>query len=331
MGEGEGEGETLTSNEIVTKPALVIVPDDSPPVMADSAALLRLKRAPGLSVHVNGTRPAGDADLGRRIARADAVIGVHQTTHFARAALEGARRLRLLVVLGDPAGSADMEWSTAHGITVSGTPEQDADAVAEHTLALMLSLARRVPELDQRVRAGEWPRGLVTQLGGKTLGIIGTSAAGQKVARLALGIGMNVVTWSPETLAGEGNATPPVELERLLRTADVVSVHARQSEATGKLLGPRQFAFMKPGSLFIHTERAGLVDEIALAHALTGQLIGGAALDVFAQEPLPADSPLRYLPNVILSPHAAASAAEVLESSLDAAAAIVLSYFERPR
>ena len=104
---------------------------------------------------------------------------------------------------------------------------------------------------------------------------------------------------------------------------------AGRGEAAGKLLGPRQFAFMKPGSLFIHTERAGLVDETALAYALTGQLIGGATLDVFAQEPLPADSPLRYLPNVILSPHAAASAAEVLESSLDAAAAIVLRYFDR--
>jgi phosphoglycerate dehydrogenase-like enzyme len=298
--------------------------------MADSAALLRLKRAPGLSVHVNGTRPAGDADLSRRIARADAVIGVHQTTRFTRAALEGARRLRLLVVLGDPSESADLEWAIAHGITVSGAPGQDADAVAEHTLALMLSLARRVPELDQRVRAGEWPRGLVTQLGGKTLGIIGTSAAGQKVARLALGIGMNVVTWTPETLAGKGKATPLVELEELLRTADVVSVHARVSEATGRLLGPGQLALMKPGSFLIHTERAGLVDETALAHALTGQMIGGAALDVFAQEPLPADSPLRYLPNVILSPHAAASGAEVLEHSLDAAAAVVLSYFERP-
>jgi phosphoglycerate dehydrogenase-like enzyme len=310
-------------------PALVIVPDDSPPVMADSAALLRLKRAPGLRVQVDGTRPAGDADLSRRIARADAVIGVHQTTQFTQAALVGARRLRLLVVLGDPTENADVEWAEAHGITVSRTPERDADAVAEHTLALMLSLARRVPELDQRVRAGEWPRGLVTQLGGKTLGVIGTSATGQKVARLATGIGMKVMAWSPEAMAADGNAPTSVGLELLLRTADVVSVHARQSEATGKLLGPRQFAFMKPGSLFIHTERSGLVDEAALAHALTGQLIGGAALDVFAQEPLPAESPLRHLANVILSPHAGASSAEVLESSLDAAAAIVLRFFGR--
>lgn len=312
-------------------PFLVIVPDDSPPVMADSAALVRLKRVPGLRVHVDGTRPGGDAVLSRRIARADAVIGVHRTTRFTRTVLEGARQLRLLVVMGDPSESADTEWATAHGITVSGTPEQDADGVAEHTLALMFSLARRVPELDQRVRAGEWPRGLVTQLGGKTLGIIGTSAAGQRMARLAAGVGMNVRHWSPERVGEGGTTSPSAGLEALLRTADVVSVHARQSEVTGKLLGAREFAYMKPGSLFIRTERAGAVDEAALARALQDQLIGGAAMDVFAQEPLPADSLLRHLPNVILSPHAGASSADLLESSLGAAAEIVLSFFGRSR
>jgi D-3-phosphoglycerate dehydrogenase len=195
----------------------------------------------------------------------------------------------------------------------------------------MLALARKVPELDQRVRAGEWPRGLVTQLADKTLGIVGTSRAGRKVAHLAASLGMNVITWSPAAPPGEVSGGQRVDLEQLLRSADVVSVHVRLSEASGKLLGAQHFALMKPTALFIHTERAGLVDEVALAQALASQTIAGAALDVFAQEPPAPDSPLRHLPNVILSPHTAASTADALEASLNAVADAVLRYLAEGR
>ena len=300
---------------------LLVIPDDDPPVMSDSAALLRLKMSPGVRVEVHTGRPGGEADLARRIARSDAVIGVRSATQFTRAVLSRAPGLRLLVIMGEPAENVDLEYAGQRQITVLGTPGTGADSTAEHSIALMLALARKIPELDQRVRAGEWPRGLVEQLGGKVLGIIGTSPAGRKVARLAMGIGMNVVTWSPDAHASEAQ---PVELDRLLQTADVISVHARLTEAAGKLIGAEHFAHMKPTALFIHTERAGLVDEGALAHALSSQQIAGAAIDVFTQEPPVSGSPLRYLPNVILSPHTGASTAEALEASLNSVVDVAL-------
>lgn len=294
---------------------LLVIPDDDPPVMSDSAALLRLKVASGVRVEVHTGRPGGQAELIRRIARSDAVMAVRSATQFTKAVLSKAPGLRLLVIMGEPAENVDLDYAAERRINVLGTPATGVDSSAEHSLALMLSLARKIPELDQRVRAGEWPRGLVEQLGGKVLGIIGTSPAGRKVARLAAGLGMNVVTWSPDAHASEEQ---PVELDRLLRIADVISVHARLPEAAGKLIGAGHFAHMKPTALFIHTERAGLVDEDALAHALSSQQIAGAAIDVFTQEPPVSGSPLRYLPNVILSPHTGASTAEALEASLNA-------------
>lgn len=312
------QGHTTAKN---TAERLLVIPDDEPPVMSDSAALLRLKRSPGVRVEVHTGRPGGEADLVRRVSRADAVIGVRSATQFTRAVLSRAPALRLLVIMGEPAENVDLDYAAQRRVIVLGTPDTGADSTAEHSIALMLSLARKIPELDQRVRAGEWPRGLVQQLGGKVLGIIGTSTAGRKVARLAMGIGMNVVTWSPDAHPSEAQ---PAELDRLLRTADVISVHARLTEATGKLISAEHFAHMKPTALFIHTERAGLVDEGALAHALSSQQIAGAAIDVFTQEPPVSGSPLRYLPNVILSPHTGASTAEALEASLDAAVDIAV-------
>ena len=307
---------------------LVVVPDDDPPVMADSSALVRLKAYPGVRVRVHMSLPADEDDLRYRLARAHTAIFTRSAGHMTRSVMAGLHSLRHVVLTGAAAEVPDMEAARELGIQVTHTPDTVSDAVAEHTLALMLALARRVPELDQRVRAGEWPRGLITQLSGKTLGIVGTGVTGRKLARLAAGIGMSILAWSPDRIDEHVGQSRDVDLDYLLQNADVVSVHVRLSEAAGRMFGQRQFVLMKPTALFINTERAGLVDEAALAQALTSQTIAGAALDVFTQEPLPRESPLLGLPGVILSPHTAASTQEALQADLDAAVQNVIAFLE---
>jgi D-3-phosphoglycerate dehydrogenase len=189
---------------------------------------------------------------------------------------------------------------------------------------LMLAVARRIVDVDQRVRRGEWPRGQIMQLRGKTLGVVGLGAIGRQVAHLGRAIGMNVLTWTmhPKPELGFEH----VDLESLYRRSDVVSLHLRLSDRTAGLFGRAEFDLLKPTAIFINTARGGLVDEAALVDALASARIAGAGLDVFAVEPLPADSALKRLPNVVLTPHSAGVTPEVVEAGLQLAIDNVVSW-----
>ena len=186
----------------------------------------------------------------------------------------------------------------------------------------MFASARQTVTIDRAVRAGEWPRAMVQQLHGKTLGVIGTGAIGREVARLGAGIGMNVIAWS---FHQRGDHTW-VTLEELCRRADVISVHVRQSAETIGMIRAEHFAMMKPGAIFINTARGRIVVERDLVEALRNHRIAGAGLDVFETEPLPADSPLRLLPTVVLTPHAAGITREATEAGLTMAIGNVLAF-----
>src|SRR5690606_13156326 len=192
---------------------------------------------------------------------------------------------------------------------------------AEHNLALMLAIARRVTELDAAVRRGEWPRGQLAQMCGKTLGIVGTGVIGCRMAELGRGIGMRVVAWSfnPDEEKGRKYGFEYVSLDELLATSDVVSLHLRSSADTRHFLNRERMEQMKPTAFLVNTGRGDLVDEAALVEVLKERRIAGAALDVFEVEPLPAGHPLVSLPNVILSPHTAGTTAEALANGLNRA------------
>ncbi|MEX0763032.1 MAG: NAD(P)-dependent oxidoreductase [Dehalococcoidia bacterium] len=310
----------------------VVVPDDFPPVFSDSLAHARLSRTPGVKVRVYTSRPSAESELDERIWSAHTVLSIRSSTRFTHNVLASAPGLRHLALWGTATDHVALDAAHRLGITVTNTPETATDAVAEHALALSLALARRIPELDQRVREGEWPRGILTQLAGKTMGIVGTGAIGMQLARLARGIGMEVLAVSLHA-DGEVPFSRPqwvrfVPLSELLQASDVVSLHGRLIEPNVRLFGAEQFTQMKPTALFINTARGGLVDEAALAEALRNETIAGAALDVFSREPLSKDSPLRYMPNVILSPHTAATTAEALRAGLDMAVDNVLCFLE---
>lgn len=295
----------------------IVVPDDFPSVLAGTEAEQRLK-ALG-EVRVFTERGADqEAELIRRIGWAEVAINIRAHAKFTEAVLKASPTLKLISVWGTGVDNIDLGAAARHGVTVTNTAGVNAHAVAEHTLALMLAVARRIPLLDRETRGGAWPRELVTQLLGKTLGIFGLGAIGSHVAKLGRAIGMEVLGWSGRGDTGRIQAAgaTPASKEDLLRSADVVSLHLRLTPETTGFLGRVDLARVKPTAILVNTARGPLVDREALLDALREQRILGAGLDVFHEEPLTPNDPLLALPNVVLSPHLGGQTPEVIREGL---------------
>ncbi len=299
--------------------AKISIPDDQPPLITDSPALARLRAATDVEVALWDTRPTSEVELLERISGAHTVISIRSSSRFTRHVIESSPARRHIARWGPGVDNIDLDAAGRMNIAVTNTPDTATAAVAEHCLALMLAVARTVPQLDDRVRAGEWPRGLLTQLTGKTLGVVGTGLIGRRLARIAQGIGMNVIAWtrSPDEEWAAANQITYAELPVLLRESDVISLHLRLSDETRNIIGSEEFAVMKPTAILINVARGGLINEDALADALRDGSIASAGLDTFGDEPLSTDSQLRNLPNAIFSPHTAGTTAEALTASLE--------------
>lgn len=234
----------------------------------------------------------------------DCVIA--STEPYTAEVLEQAN-LRVVARTGVGYDSVDVAAATRSDVVVTITPGAVDASVAEHTLALILALYRDVPGRDREVRSGQWSRKGLPRLAGKTLGIVGLGRIGRHVAQLAQGLQVNVVAHDP--FAGEQHAQQHCirlcDLDDLLIQADIVSLHLPCTEKTRHMINERTLRRMKPDAVLVNTGRGGLVDESALVEAISRGHLFGAALDVFAQEPLPLDSPLLALPNVVLSTHTA--------------------------
>jgi D-3-phosphoglycerate dehydrogenase len=208
----------------------------------------------------------------------------------------------------------DVEAATRAGVMVVNAPTGNTIAAAEHTMALMLALLRHVPTADASVRAGEWERSRYTgrELRGKVLGIIGLGKIGRAVARRAAGFEMRVVTHDPYLTAEQAaeHGAKLVGLAELLHRSDVITVHTPLNPQTRGMLSAAQLEATKPGAFILNVARGGIVDEAALAHGLRSAHLGGAAVDVYASEPMSPDNPLRDAPNLVLTPHLGASTSE---------------------
>jgi D-3-phosphoglycerate dehydrogenase len=286
------------------------IPDDAPPVLRASAVWRELAARAALVYH--DTLPRSEAGLIERIREAEIVLNIRSSSKFTERVFASCPRLRLVSVWGTGTDHVDLAAAARHGVTIANTPGVSAVSIAEHTLALLLAVARRLPQTDRATRAGGWPRGRSVELHGKTCGIIGLGAIGRRFAQLAAAIGMRVVAWTMHPRDGD----PIVPLDELYRTADVVSLHLRLSPQTEGFVGAAQFALMKPGAILINTARGAIVDEAAMIEALAGGRIAGAGLDVFATEPLPPNHPLTALDNVVITPHCAGITPEALEAGL---------------
>jgi phosphoglycerate dehydrogenase-like enzyme len=294
-------------------PKIVLV-DDSPPLLRDTQALKDLR--PWGEVEIFNQPLASGEELVRRIKGAEIVINLRAYSRFTSEVFaQCAPALKLVVVAGIGVDNVDLAAAKKHGVRVCNAPGFSTLAVAEHALALLLCVARKICELDGRLKQGSWGGGLVPQLHGKTLGTLGLGSIGGQLARLGNGIGMKVIAWSfhPDPERARKYQVEWVPFEEVFKRADVVAVNLRLSEQSRNLIGPKQFALMKPTAILLNTARGAIVDKKALVEALKAKKIFGAGLDVFPEEPVPADDPILRLPNVALTPHTAWMTPEAVE------------------
>ncbi len=213
--------------------------------------------------------------------------------------------LKVIARMGVGYDAIDVAAATEFGVAVTITPGTNDVSVAETTIALLLGVYRGFPGRDREVRSGDWHRRALYRLDGRTLGLVGLGRIGKAVVPRAIGLGLKVVAYDPfpdVKFAGRHNVEL-LDFDRLLATADIVSLHLPCAAETTDIINRDALAKMKPGSVLINTARGGLVDEDALFDALRNGHLFAAGLDVFKTEPLPADSPLLELENVLLSPH----------------------------
>lgn len=239
---------------------------------------------------------------------------IRSGTRITRDDLIRAPALKVIGRAGVGVDNVDLEAATQRGIPVMNTPEVNTISAAEHTLALLLALSRNIPQAHASMSNGEWDRSrwIGTEIFGKTLGIFGLGKIGREVARRAAGFGMRLLGFDPYIQPAdlkdlEISLTDP---EDLLRRSDFITIHVPLNDRTRGLIGSDELHLMKSSCRLINVARGGIVDESALAEALKSGAIAGAAIDVFENEPPPADHPLRGIDQCVLTPHLGASTAE---------------------
>ncbi|HLF76321.1 MAG TPA: D-2-hydroxyacid dehydrogenase family protein [Dehalococcoidia bacterium] len=268
--------------------------------------------------------------LAQRLAPFEVICAMRERTPFPGSLLRRLPNLKLLLTTGARNASFDMPAIRELGITVCGTMGGPRGTTSELTWALILALAKKVPQEDADVRRGGWQIGLGESLDGKTLGVIGLGNLGSHVAAVGKAFNMNVIAWSQnltEERAAQFGARLVTKGE-LLTQSDYVTIHLVLSDRSRGLIGANDLALMKPTAYLINTSRGPIVDEVALIDALRNKRIAGAGLDVFDIEPLPLDHPLRKLENTVITPHLGYVTAESYRSFFDQTVENILGYLE---
>lgn len=242
--------------------------------------------------------------LVQKLRQSEIVVAMRERTAFPSGVLESLPELRLLVTTGMRNAAIDIAAATDLGILVCGT-RGGGPTTAELAWGLILSLLRHIPEEFEAVREGRWQSTLGTDLGGKTLGLLGLGNLGSHMAKVGNAFGMRVIAWS-QNLTEERAAVAGARLvskDEVFCQSDIISIHLQLSDRTRGLVGERELGLMKPSAYLINTSRGPIVQQGALIKALTERRIAGAGLDVYDEEPLPPGSPFRSLDNVVLTPH----------------------------
>jgi phosphoglycerate dehydrogenase-like enzyme len=288
---------------------------------SDSADLLRAAGLTPRHAPLTGPRPPGELTQLMQ----GAVAGVVSTDLFDRAFFSTCPTLRVLARVGVGVDTIDLEAATEAGVVVTTTPGANTVSVAEHAIALLLAVARSIPNADAAVRSSAWHRRrdlLGHDLSGSTVGIVGGGAIGRAVAKRLHAFDVELLVADAVPVDVEG--ATQVAFDTLLERSDAITLHVPLFDATRHLIGERELALMKPGAILVNTSRGGIVDEAALAAALRSGHLLGAGIDVFSAEP-PDDSPLLQLTNVVLSPHVAGLSSDAIQAMLRAAASAVIA------
>ena len=304
---------------------LIASPDASP----ETVGLLKSWKLPdGVTLAVETGAVDDDALLIARCSQADAIL--LNWAKVSKAVIDACPNLKVISFLGIGVdGFVDFDAARDRGIRVCNTPGYGDRTVAEHAIALMFAVARRVVQFDGVVRGGGWaehPSGL--ELKGRRIGLVGFGPIARETARMALGLGMEVVAWTRSAGRYRRNFSTVkfIDLAELFATSDVVSLHLSLNDATRGLIDAALLARLKPNAIVINTARGGLMDYDCLEKLLTENKIYGAGLDVFPTEPFP-DRPLKQLPNVVLTPHIGFNSTAALERLVRGGLDNILKFF----
>jgi D-3-phosphoglycerate dehydrogenase len=271
-------------------------------------------------------------ELKKEIGKYDVLI-VRSNTKVTREIIESGEKLRIIARAGVGVDNVDVDSATKCGIIVMNAPGGNTISTAEHTMSMLLSLSRNIPQANASIRRGEWERKkfIGVELQGKILGIIGLGRVGAEVAKRALSFGMRILAYDPylSTEKAERLGVRVTDLDTLFRQSDYITVHVPMTDETKYMLSEKEFAVMKPGVRIINCARGGIIDEKALYNAIKDGRVAGAALDVFEEEP-PQNNPLLTLDNVVTTPHLGASTEEAqVNVAIDVARQVVDALHDR--
>jgi phosphoglycerate dehydrogenase-like enzyme len=281
-------------------------------------------------VKIYKQRLESDAELERALRDVHAVLLMRERTRFGEKQLSLAPALKLISQTGRTTVHLDLPAAARRGVAVAVTPADTGNSTVELATALIFAVLRRIPEVDRRMRSERWPAVAGRLLEGKTLGVVGLGRIGAQVARMGALFRARVLA-TGRTLTAERAreaGAEAVPLEKLLRESDVISIHVPLNQETRGLIGAEEFAQMKPGAVLINTARGPIVSEAALLDALRSGKLSGAGLDVYDEEPLPMDHPLRACDTAVLLSHRGYATAEILVERYQHAMENILNFFD---
>jgi len=302
----------------------VAILDDIHHAYEGTTGIRRLRDRAEVQIFIH---PFGDPSALRGF---DALVANRERTRFTRSLLEQLPDLRIIAQTGNHAYHIDLTAAEERRIIVAKATGGFCTSAAELAIGLMIAVMRQIPSIDREVKLGRWPTPMTHVLRGKTLGIVGLGHVGRHVVKIARAFEMKVLAWGPR-LSREAAASvgaESCELDDLLSSSDIVSVHATLSPESRGLIDDRRLRLMKPTSYLINTARGPIVDEPALCAALASGQIAGAGLDVFDEEPMASAHPLTRLANVVLTSHIGWPTDEIYKQFADAAADALLAHLD---
>jgi len=306
----------------------IVVPGDDPVQIAGSPHLGKL--APYGEVVLYDSRPENTEEKVERARDAEVIMNTRGAVTWGGAEFEQLPQLRVITTCSIGTDMIDLQAARDHQVVVCNQPGRTAPVVAEHMCGVMFAVAKRAAFMTAQMKAGEWPRMDNVMLQGKTLGIVGAGNIGAEMARLARAIGMDVIAWTfnPSAERAAKLDVRFVELDELLESADVVSLHVALTDDTRGMIGVEELRRMKPGALLINGARGPVVDTDALVESLNSGHLGGAGVDVYDDEPPPADHPLFSCEQVVLTPHCADMTPEGVDLLNSGAVENVIAFLE---
>lgn len=299
----------------------IVIIDDETEIFSLNTEISKALNSLNREIDLYYSRPDGTSEIISRLKDSHTVVVTKATTVINNDVIENSPSLKHIAVFGTALDHIDLNAATRNEIITTSIPNTFTMSVAEHTMALMFSLIKKIPEINSRINNNEWPSIEVDLINGKTIGIIGSGMIGEQVAKMASSFGMHVIMSPVMRLDNARIRTieefaEVADINMLLENSDVISIHTKLTAETRHLIDNEEFSKIKSNAIIINTARGSLINQSVLYDALITGKLSGAALDVFEKEPIEESNPLKGLKNVILTSHNGANSKELIAKSI---------------